>query len=490
MKRLLPIAAILLLGVPAGAQDGTKTTTSLRLDAVDPSGAKQGTFRLFATVLDQFRKPIRVPDPKAWEVFFDGEPKRETGELKVELLSKSEQGVSVVAVIAAYGPFDGDAPAFSQARQGASDLLNALRPADRSAVVTFGNRIFASGDLNPSHEQSVQWLTTQNPAGLVARLFDAIDRALNTFPPTFDGVGPNRAIILVSDGFSKLEEFPRKRADKLKTIVRLAKERSVRICAIGFSIDDPSKLQTLRQLANQTGGSYRNADTAEEIANQLDSFRAELLNQHVLTLQTTDFEGNKEVSFKIRATHGGRDYDSPSAQFVRVPEQESHLLTWLLAGAGGILGLVLLVMVGRKTIELIAAGRGPAETVVTGPATRACHGCAKQIPVDWLACKFCEQLPHKGRLVFRSAGPLNGTTWFIKEALTNIGSADSNHVVLTAPSVSKRHAGIKVQDNRFELADFGSTNGVLVNGQRIQKQFLKDGDVLSIGVVELEFSLK
>ena len=40
------------------------------------------------------------------------------------------------------------------------------------------------------------------------------------------------------------------------------------------------------------------------------------------------------------------------------------------------------------------------------------------------------------------------------------------------------------------LADYGSTNGVLVNGQRITKQFLKDGDTLRIGMVELEFKLK
>jgi two-component system NtrC family sensor kinase len=85
---------------------------------------------------------------------------------------------------------------------------------------------------------------------------------------------------------------------------------------------------------------------------------------------------------------------------------------------------------------------------------------------------------------------LNAKVWFIKENLTNIGSADGNAIVIPDKSVSKRHAGIKVQDARFELADYGSTNGVMVNGQRITKQFLKSGDVLSIGAVEMEFTLK
>lgn len=489
MRRLLPILALLVCGTALAQPAPDKGTTNVRLDAVDASMADKGDFRFFATLLDQRRKPVQVVDPKSWEVFFDGEAKRDTGALTVQLLRDSKQGVSVVPVIAAYGPFGADTSAFSYARKGSEDLLNALRPADRSALVTYGDRIESSGSLTPAHNEAVEWLGERKPGGLSPHLLDAVDKALSIFPRTFDRVGPNRVVIAVTDGFTQFDEKAKERTEAIKRILRLAEERNIRICAIGFGIDDPEKLETAKQLAYKTGGTYRSAETAEQIANLLDHFTSELLEQHVIELNTTDFDDAKEVTFKLRVNHGGRDYDSPNPRIVRIPERESHLLTWLLGGAGAVVGLFLLVFVGRKAVELINTSREP-EVVHAGPASRVCKGCGKNIPVDWKSCQFCEQLPHKGRLTVRSAGPANGVAFFIKTSLCNIGSAESNDVVLVDPSVSKRHAGIKVEDNRFELADFGSTNGVLVNGQRIQKQFLKDGDVLSVGVVELEFSLK
>jgi pSer/pThr/pTyr-binding forkhead associated (FHA) protein len=43
---------------------------------------------------------------------------------------------------------------------------------------------------------------------------------------------------------------------------------------------------------------------------------------------------------------------------------------------------------------------------------------------------------------------------------------------------------------RYELADFNSTSGTWVNGRKINKQFLKDGDEIRIGNTEMTFTLK
>ena len=48
----------------------------------------------------------------------------------------------------------------------------------------------------------------------------------------------------------------------------------------------------------------------------------------------------------------------------------------------------------------------------------------------------------------------------------------------------------RAPDNRFELADYGSTNGTRVGDVRLGKQFLKDGDEISFGAVKVEFKLK
>ncbi len=490
MPRTATAAALIaLLAAPAIAQDASTGTTNVRLDAVDVSGAAKGLFVFYASFLDQHSKPIQVTDPASWEVLFDGEGKRDKGTLEVSLLQNATEGVSVVAVIAAYGPLEG-AP-FHHGRKGVERLLNGLdQKRDRSGVVTYGASVESSGGaLIPGHNEAVEWLGERKVEGLSPQLFEAVDKGLRLFPPNFDTIGPNRALVVVTDGFSEHDEDEKKLKDTILTIQRMAEERNVRINGVGFAIDDASKLQTVKKLTHATGGTYRVADTAQKIETFLDHFKSELLEQHVLKLTTGDFEGEKQTTFKVQVSNGGRDYVS-GPRMNTVPKKESHLLTWILAGVGGIVGLLLLGLIGRKVVELVRSGREP-DVVEAGPDLRTCQGCGNQISIDWKVCKYCEALPHHGRLVVRTAGAMNGQTFFIKEALTNIGSAAGNDVVLSDPSVSKRHAGIKVQDQRFELADFGSTNGVLVNGQRIQnKQFLKKGDVLSIGVVELEFTLK
>ncbi len=76
-------------------------------------------------------------------------------------------------------------------------------------------------------------------------------------------------------------------------------------------------------------------------------------------------------------------------------------------------------------------------------------------------------------------GPLMGTIQEFSEPAIEIGRHPSCH--LSFPRVlaviSRRHASIKREGNRFEIIDT-STNGTFLNGQRVSRGFLKDGDVL------------
>jgi hypothetical protein len=88
------------------------------------------------------------------------------------------------------------------------------------------------------------------------------------------------------------------------------------------------------------------------------------------------------------------------------------------------------------------------------------------------------------------SGPLAGELFHLTEDVTTIGRIDGNAIVIQDDAVSKRHAGIKIEDMRYELADFNSTSGTWVTGRKINKQFLKDGDEIRIGNTEMTFTLK
>jgi len=53
--------------------------------------------------------------------------------------------------------------------------------------------------------------------------------------------------------------------------------------------------------------------------------------------------------------------------------------------------------------------------------------------------------------------------------------------------VSRRHAQIVLGDDGCFVVDMGSENSVTVNGARIQKHKLADGDVVQLGKQRLRF---
>ncbi len=73
-------------------------------------------------------------------------------------------------------------------------------------------------------------------------------------------------------------------------------------------------------------------------------------------------------------------------------------------------------------------------------------------------------------------------------AETDIGRTQNNAVVIADATVSRQHARIRLQDDKFMLFDLGSANGTFVNGQKVeQPRALADGDVVRFGEVEVVF---
>ena len=70
----------------------------------------------------------------------------------------------------------------------------------------------------------------------------------------------------------------------------------------------------------------------------------------------------------------------------------------------------------------------------------------------------------------------------VKSAMLFVGRAATNDVSLNDPSVSNRHARIKVTGEVITLEDLKSTNGVVINGERIDRTTeLKPGETFDIG---------
>jgi hypothetical protein len=73
---------------------------------------------------------------------------------------------------------------------------------------------------------------------------------------------------------------------------------------------------------------------------------------------------------------------------------------------------------------------------------------------------------------------------------TELGRAASSGLALTDEKVSRRHAVIRLRAGRYEVSDLGSTNGTLLNGERVAgSRPLRDGDRIKLGASEILFRL-
>ena len=71
-----------------------------------------------------------------------------------------------------------------------------------------------------------------------------------------------------------------------------------------------------------------------------------------------------------------------------------------------------------------------------------------------------------------------------------LGRSREADIVIDDPNVSRRHAELRQADGGWTIADLGSTNGVKVNGHRVEQAELSPGDGIVLGTTELTFEVE
>jgi hypothetical protein len=71
-----------------------------------------------------------------------------------------------------------------------------------------------------------------------------------------------------------------------------------------------------------------------------------------------------------------------------------------------------------------------------------------------------------------------------------IGRSRDCDVPVDDPNVSRRHAELRNEDGRWIITDLGSTNGIKVNGRRVEQAALEPGDEVVLGLARLRFELE
>ncbi|MBI2092795.1 MAG: diguanylate cyclase [Deltaproteobacteria bacterium] len=93
--------------------------------------------------------------------------------------------------------------------------------------------------------------------------------------------------------------------------------------------------------------------------------------------------------------------------------------------------------------------------------------------------KLPEESVKRAYILFLS-GPLIGKLMHLENGLTTIGRAPDANIAINDSRISRHHLQIDVSSENVTIEDLGSTNGTFINGERVKKQKLADGDKIQI----------
>lgn len=130
------------------------------------------------------------------------------------------------------------------------------------------------------------------------------------------------------------------------------------------------------------------------------------------------------------------------------------------------------IAAARPTSAGPRAAFGPAAPADETPAARPPQGTTDVLPRARLSLLEGDQ-PVK--------------EFLLKAGASFIGRLVQSDIQIPSPDVSRRHAEVTVGADGCFIADLGSENGIVVNGHRVERHKLQDGDVIVLGKQRLIF---
>lgn len=461
------------------------------------------TLTINVDILDTNQEPMKKVDPGDLEIIASGQ-KLNVAETTVETAADAKEPIAVCILLNASNNYQLQAgeehSVYQSEKQGAAELVKKLSGNDKIAVLQYHNsnasEVVSSWSSNfsgaqqaienakgPSADDEGNATITgnaKNEKSLKPQALMALDKALAYMSDSAEKLAQTRRkyLIVMSDGKDR-ESDVSKLETRRKGIVEKYSDQNIRVMVIAFAPDEAKYMTLLQSTANDTNGVYRKVKDLVSIPTDWDAVGNRIKKQYIIHAKLGELPTHGEVikgkddlkynlvlkaKLKDGATEEGVQND------VRLPQPPTPWKAYLkLAGMilGGILGLVLIIafivfMVRRK-------GNAPVAQAESGPAK--------------------PDGPNRGRLSC-IAGPCAGQEFYLYDDVTTIGRIKGNTIVLPDASVSSRHAALKIDQMRYEIADMNSQNKVLVNDGQVNKVFLKDGDRIKLGDSVLQFWLK
>lgn len=461
--KLLSAAALLVpsLALASGAQ--------LSIQQVEITQKKWPHARGYINVVGASGSPIQGLSQDLFKVYEAGNAESSKIE-KVESLEAAQSGASIVIVVQASGAMLGIQDDIKKA---VAAFVNGLGEKDQVAIVDYAESAEIVAPFSDDKGDVAGKAGKITFTGKSFLLYDGLEQALSLYAaaaaPGKGGQAATtlpaaKAIIVISDGRDNGS------ATDVEKVISDANKRRIPIHAIAHSELDQDSLVNLEMIARRTGGTYKAAPAVDDINKSLTVIKDYINHMYVVSWKTQLDHDGKEHKVEIAMENEG-GASLKSSVMVKTP----NFINWLFIGI--VAAIVLLLVIAAVVIYVLTRPKPP--------PVRFCPVCKRAQMPEWDICLFCLKSA-KARLVMQK-GAAKGKTYPLVGKVVSLGSGPENSIRIMDGAVSGKHAGVAIDDNKFEIVDLGSKNGVLVNGKKTPRRFLRNGDVVTLGMTEFKF---
>ncbi|MEI7771005.1 MAG: FHA domain-containing protein [Chloroflexales bacterium] len=496
--------AVLLVAPLAHAQ----ADVNLRIDRVDDSAFP--TIHLFATVTDAQGRAVPGLGPDSFVLREGGKSVTPTSAAAVP---PNEIALRVVLAIDISKSIE---PNLGQIQSAATGFVQSLDVGDQVALVVFGNTARVVQPFTADHGAVINSILglgrtqLEDYTALYNGVFEGVRLAAD------GATSGRRAVVVLTDGDNTTAAGSDSLA--LTDVQRGASERRVpvHVIAVGPKLSD----QELRIIA--TDGRFLRVEQPGQLAAAYNDIAEQLRQQYLISYDSQlSADGGTyplELSVNVpdvgaaQATANLRSALSPttvptmSAAPIKVapaptPEASSGIPIWVWAVIAAV--VILVVIVGL--VFLMRRQGQPVPTDVISPDPS---------PLIPLSSPPTPAIARGGTSVRAFAGGPVGPTQLARTTMTDptraslvvqqgdakprklgmragkdvlIGRQPDAELVVNDTLASAQHARIRFLEGGFVITDINSTNGLWVNGRRVERVRLQDDDRITIGEVEVVF---